>query len=301
MKRCKVLRFLLIISIVLTIGSQQVLILGNRAQVSENYSSLMSATGYRENVSGALLQIAFATKLIEQYLVKALNNQKIIAGYVADNVDPKPDFLEMRLACAEVVTGKAGGAGTIIEIDDDYLYVLTAKHVVNRKGEVQVQVTDANSKKFIRVRNIDRKNVYMSDKVDMAIVTVPKPKGEYIKLRIAKKNPTIGTKIYTIGHPLGLHYTVNTGIVSNYRNWKCEGELARYMMTSAPAYSGNSGGGCLNALNEVVGIVVGIAYDLQGKSKKSPRTYLTHLVIVVQLNDIVEFSKKVIYETQNSN
>jgi S1-C subfamily serine protease len=59
-----------------------------------------------------------------------------------------------------------------------------------------------------------------------------------------------GQRLYTIGSPAGLNYTVTSGVMSGMRMI----EQRRYLQTDAPINPGNSGGPLLTEAGEVVGI-----------------------------------------------
>lgn len=244
--------------------------------------SLISKTN--ENVTSIITLLGTVTT-ITNGLIDNQHKFKLIVGYLLDNLNPKPDFKSLKLSTVEVKVGRAGGAGNIIDQDEEYLYIISARHVIDadRKGKIQVKVTNTNNEKFII--KVPRKDVKVDRLVDVGLIKVKKPKGEFKSLSLCKESPGVGTKIYTIGHPIGFHYTVNVGIVSNYvkRKWMDGHEM--YMLISAPSFSGNSGGATINCNNELVGIVVGVMYV----GKKSKPMYLYHLTIATNLEHISRF------------
>jgi S1-C subfamily serine protease len=60
----------------------------------------------------------------------------------------------------------------------------------------------------------------------------------------------VGARLYTVGSPLGLAYTVTSGIFSGERQLGTQ----RLLQTDAPINPGNSGGPLLNEAGMVVGI-----------------------------------------------
>ncbi|MCH7792518.1 MAG: trypsin-like peptidase domain-containing protein [Planctomycetes bacterium] len=64
----------------------------------------------------------------------------------------------------------------------------------------------------------------------------------------------VGTKVFAIGHPIGLGWTVTQGIVSAHRR---AGEVApvQLIQTDAATSPGNSGGPLLNEQGHLVGII----------------------------------------------
>jgi len=72
---------------------------------------------------------------------------------------------------------------------------------------------------------------------------------------------TVGDKVYTVGNPSGLAYTVTSGVFSGERGGE-SGE--RLLQTDAPINPGNSGGPLITADGQVVGINTSVARGLQG-------------------------------------
>jgi len=95
-------------------------------------------------------------------------------------------------------------------------------------------------------------SIQLSPKRDLALITVyggaPKP------LKAAGRNAGLreGDKVYTIGHPAGLRYTVTAGIFSGYRQSKETGDL--WLQTDAAINPGNSGGPLIDEFGRVHGV-----------------------------------------------
>lgn len=62
----------------------------------------------------------------------------------------------------------------------------------------------------------------------------------------------VGSKVFTIGNPLGLEYTLTDGIISAFRNYT---DYGRLIQISVPVSSGNSGSPLLNLNGKAIGIV----------------------------------------------
>jgi len=62
----------------------------------------------------------------------------------------------------------------------------------------------------------------------------------------------VGSKVFTIGNPLGLEYTLTDGIISAIRNYPDYGKL---IQISVPVSSGNSGSPLLTMNGKAIGIV----------------------------------------------
>ncbi|QID17974.1 trypsin-like serine protease [Nitrogeniibacter mangrovi] len=69
-----------------------------------------------------------------------------------------------------------------------------------------------------------------------------------------------GERLYTVGSPQGLTYTVTGGIFSGYR----EHDGVRYLQTDAPINPGNSGGPLITERGDVVGMNTAILQGAQG-------------------------------------
>jgi S1-C subfamily serine protease len=69
-----------------------------------------------------------------------------------------------------------------------------------------------------------------------------------------------GERLYTVGNPQGLAYTVTSGVFSGERG---EGKQ-RFLQTDAPINPGNSGGPLITETGQVVGINTMVARGMQG-------------------------------------
>jgi len=128
--------------------------------------------------------------------------------------------------------------------------------------------------------------------VDLALVKIPKPKGNFNYISLAKTKPEIGTKIYTIGHPLNFKYTINEGIITNYsKRISCTQIKAEYMQLSAPTVRGNSGGAVVNKNTELVGIIIGIMYADGGWFDDT--ILFPNISFAVKLEDINRFLEEI--------
>lgn len=69
-----------------------------------------------------------------------------------------------------------------------------------------------------------------------------------------------GSRLYTIGSPSGLRYTVTSGVFSGYRDFKD----GKYLQTDAPINPGNSGGPLITESGGVVGINTMVLLETEG-------------------------------------
>jgi serine protease Do len=89
----------------------------------------------------------------------------------------------------------------------------------------------------------------LSENADLALIRLPADHCPFIKPALGTA-PQVGERVYTIGNPSGLAYTVTTGVVSSLR----EVNGKAYVQTDAPINPGNSGGPLINDQGWVIGI-----------------------------------------------
>lgn len=102
-------------------------------------------------------------------------------------------------------------------------------------------------------------SVRLSEKYDLALLTVQGSDSPHIpradSLRLAQSQ-----KLYTVGNPQGLKFSVTSGIFSGWQNVNG----VRFLQTDAPINPGNSGGPLLNENGSVVGVNTAILAASQG-------------------------------------
>ena len=99
----------------------------------------------------------------------------------------------------------------------------------------------------------------VADDVDLAVFKLPAKFCTPIKLG-SSKDLAYGQRLYTIGNPSGMTYTLTSGVFSGER---LDGER-RYLQTDAPINPGNSGGPLLTEDGRVIGINSMVLKDTQG-------------------------------------
>jgi len=77
----------------------------------------------------------------------------------------------------------------------------------------------------------------------------------YVPLKISKILPDIGEKVYVIGSPQGLDFSISGGIISSIRKDLNNNKSITYYQTTTPISEGNSGSPLINQHNEVLGII----------------------------------------------
>ncbi len=140
-------------------------------------------------------------------------------------------------------------------------HIVTNYHVIRDATGAQVRLTDD------RVYNASL--IGVSPEHDLAVLRVqpgfdvpsPIPVGE-------SNNLVVGQKVYAIGNPFGLDYTLTTGIVSALNRSLNEGDgqtIRELIQTDAAINPGNSGGPLLDSAGRLIGINTAI-YSPSGAS-----------------------------------
>ncbi|OGB96022.1 MAG: hypothetical protein A2Z31_02215 [candidate division NC10 bacterium RBG_16_65_8] len=158
--------------------------------------------------------------------------------------------LYKRICSAVAVVRVPGEVGSGVLIDDEG-HVMTAYHVIQTAEEVTVEF---HGKGKIRAR------VISSDPgADVALLRAERIPFGVTPVQLGDSDTTeVADPVFIIGAPLGLSYSVTTGIVSSRRNSRTlYGSMGRgeLFQTDAAINPGNSGGPMFNMRGEVVGIV----------------------------------------------
>jgi serine protease Do len=98
-----------------------------------------------------------------------------------------------------------------------------------------------------------------ADRMDLALFQLPAASCPYLK-RASSEKINQGDRLFTIGNPSGLKFTVTSGIFSGY------GELDKHraLQTDAPINPGNSGGPLINEAGQVLGVNTAVLSGTQG-------------------------------------
>jgi len=99
----------------------------------------------------------------------------------------------------------------------------------------------------------------ISDGLDLALFQLPADHCPHVAIGRSVGLP-VGARLYTIGNPAGLAYTVTSGIFSGERLQGAQ----RLLQTDAPINPGNSGGPLLNESGAVIGINTMVLRGAQG-------------------------------------
>ncbi len=112
-------------------------------------------------------------------------------------------------------------------------------------------------------------DIILSSNYDLALFKLPAGDCPYLKLN-PDDNLQQGTRLYTIGNPSRLGYTVTSGIFSGYHRLQEQ----RHIQTDAPINPGNSGGPLITEDGNVVGINTLVLAGTEGIGFAIPATIL---------------------------
>ncbi len=131
------------------------------------------------------------------------------------------------------------------------------------RAEIEDKVRGEDQKTFtvtlIDGTEFSRMRAEIADRSDLALFQLPARSCPYLH-RASSNDLQQGERLYTIGSPTGLQYSVTSGIFSGFRG---SGE-AKILQTDAPINPGNSGGPLVKESGQVVGINTAILRGTQG-------------------------------------
>lgn len=151
------------------------------------------------------------------------------------------------------------GSGFVFKEDNDFLYILTNSHVIEKSEDIVIKFFNNIEKKGILVGN--------DPKSDLAVVKVKKTES----LKNIKPLPLGTTKKLKVGYfviaggsPYNLGHTFTLGIVSALHRNLGISMYENYIQTDAAINPGDSGGPLLDINGEVVGVNTAIIQSGQG-------------------------------------
>jgi len=133
---------------------------------------------------------------------------------------------------------------------DQLGHVVTNNHVIERAAEAGIRLNDGRSYQAVLIGS--------SPEHDLAVLRIsvafdqppPVPLGSSVDLQV-------GQKVFAIGNPFGLDYTLTTGVVSALdRSLKGDNGITveHLIQTDAAINPGNSGGPLLDSAGRLIGI-----------------------------------------------
>jgi len=149
-----------------------------------------------------------------------------------------------------------GGAGFIIHKDG---YILTNAHIVRSIEQLSVILSDSTES----AATIE----FADEDTDVAVIKI-KSERELKALKLVGAQDLMpGETVITIGHPLGLMFSLSVGVVAGLDR-EVESQQGRSfkdrIQIDASINTGNSGGPLMNINGDVVGMIVSVAEDAKG-------------------------------------
>jgi putative serine protease PepD len=153
-------------------------------------------------------------------------------------------------ATSTAQTETATGTGVVVNADGN---ILTAFHVVDGASAIKVAFADGTEAKA---------QIAVADAATDIAVLAPDQLPSVVVPAVLGGAAAIGDSVIAIGNPLGLTGSTTTGVVSGLnRSLSREGkaDLTGLIQFDAAVNPGSSGGPLLNAVGQVIGVVVALA------------------------------------------
>jgi S1-C subfamily serine protease len=201
--------------------------------------------------------IAIHTTHSDEQLLDAYS--RTITGVVGTVADSVVHIEVLKKSNDKRARGQAAPAGTgsgfIISSDG---FIITNNHVVDAAEQIMVSFTDGRRVKA-EVKGCDASS-------DIAVLKIDETGLRALQLANSS-HLQVGQIAVAIGNPMGLQYTVTTGVVSALgRTLRANnGRLIDdVIQTDAALNPGNSGGPLLNSHGQVIGVNTAIVASAQG-------------------------------------
>src|SRR6266498_2485012 len=178
--------------------------------------------------------------------VVAVKTSKKIGIQRESGVDPFefffPNQRRFRNPNDEALVQNALGSGVVVTNEG---HIITNNHVVDQVDEIEVQLSDGQTKKA--------RLVGADSQVDLAVLKIDDPGVKPLKLADSD-TVQAGDFVLAIGNPFGFEETVTDGIISSKGRPNRSDFFGELLQTNAAINPGNSGGPLINLRGEVVGI-----------------------------------------------
>src|SRR5881296_2818233 len=218
-------------------------------RASENYTFASEAAINPKQVASLEALNQERRALVKSVIpsVVAVKNSKKIGIRRQYGLDPFEFFFgnprgQFRNPRDEALVQNSLGSGVIVTNEG---HIITNNHVVDQVDEIEVQLSDGQTKKA-RVVGAD-------SQVDLAVLKIDDPGVKPLKLADSDAVQA-GDFVLAIGNPFGFEETVTDGIISSKGRPSRTDGFGDYLQTNAAINPGNSGGPLINLRGEVIGI-----------------------------------------------
>ena len=242
------------------------LILGTAVSAQITSYKLEDSLGRKSAAPSSIDSQLFAGSYMVTHLLEALDSiqQNSTLGIPRQSRGTGKDYTKLYQKCAPsvVLIQAHGGFGAGVVVSDDGK-IVTNWHVVRGLKDVNVYLFDTS---FSKMGDLTEEYVFhgqvkaVNIKRDLALVQLVYKK-DLPAIKIAPINSiAVGQPVFAIGHPLGLIWSITTGIVSQLRNshnWEFFDGIrheANIVQTEAAISPGNSGGPLLDSKGRLTGI-----------------------------------------------
>ena len=191
------------------------------------------------------------------------------------------------------------GSGVIFKEDENYVYVMTNKHVVGVMTTFYEETFEDIKVTFFDGTISSAEFVGSLNELDIAVIKVSKEvAGEYTVAETST-NYSIGESVVVYGNPLQIPFVITAGIISNgdsVVDFTSNGLGLYYgIQTDASMNAGNSGGGLFNMDGELLGITQGGISNRNGIGYVIPILYASNVaerIIMYGQFDLQEYTFK---------
>src|SRR5207247_853934 len=228
-------------------------------RASENYTFASDAAINPKKVASVEALSQELRALVKSVIpsVVAVKTSKKIGIRRQYGLDPFEFFFgaprgQFRSPREEALVQNSLGSGVIVTNEG---HIITNNHVVDQVDEIEVQLSDGQTKKAHLVG--------ADEQVDLAVLKIDEPGVKPLKLADSDMVQP-GDFVLAIGNPLGFEETVTDGIISSKGRPSRSDAFADLLQTNAAINPGNSGGPLINLRGEVIGINTVIASTTGG-------------------------------------
>lgn len=147
------------------------------------------------------------------------------------------------------------GSGVMVQRQGDKVFILTNNHVIDQAEKITVTLVDD--------REYTAALVGADARRDLAMISITTKEQDLVIAKLGNSAELqVGDWVLAMGNPLGLEFSVTSGIISALGRQggpDAETTYNNYIQTDASINRGNSGGALVNLKGEVVGINTWIA------------------------------------------
>lgn len=152
------------------------------------------------------------------------------------------DVVQTALATTVFIqTDKGLGSGFFLDAQGT---VATNSHVIAGASQMAIMTQDQKVHRVLEIA---------VDRPDMDVAILKTDAQGYPVMKMLEARPRHGTRVYAVGNPFGLDWTVSDGIIANPSRMLDQGGMS-YVQHTAPISPGNSGGPLITEAGEIVGM-----------------------------------------------